>query len=205
MFMRLTSGLSLIRFGVYQQKNNKTMGDMLGEIRMFAGSFAPDGWMFCHGQILKVSENQSLFSILENVYGGDGKKTFQLPDLRGRMPIGVAEEASLRLGNYGGSDEIKLSVAELPGHSHLIKSSGLQATMKTSQLGLASNAGSYIGDDTLMSGTNADGAGLAKDAIEFSGEFKAESTGEGKAINIRNPFIGLNFIICTDGEFPTRR
>ncbi len=93
----------------------------VGEIRMFAGNFAPRGWAFCDGQLLAVSQNDALFSLLGTIYGGDGRTTFGLPDLRGRIPIHAGEGPGLsprRLGAKGGSENETLTVNQLPSHGH---------------------------------------------------------------------------------------
>lgn len=95
----------------------------IGEIRMFAGNFAPAGWMFCDGQLLPISENEALFNLIGTTYGGDGQSTFALPDLRGRLPIHQGN--GLILAETGGAEEVTLAVSQIPAHSHpLLASSG---------------------------------------------------------------------------------
>lgn len=88
----------------------------VGEIRMFAGNFAPAGWMFCEGQLLPISENETLFQLIGTTYGGDGESTFALPDLRGRIP--VHQGNGFILAETGGAEEITLTVNQIPAHSH---------------------------------------------------------------------------------------
>lgn len=88
----------------------------VGEVRMFAGNFAPAGWMFCEGQLLPISENGTLFQLIGTTYGGDGESTFALPDLRGRVPIHQGN--GFILAETGGAEEITLSVQQIPAHSH---------------------------------------------------------------------------------------
>ena len=88
----------------------------VGEIRMFAGNFAPAGWMFCEGQLLPISENETLFNLIGTTYGGDGQSTFALPDLRGRIPIHQGN--GFILAETGGAEEITLTVQQIPAHSH---------------------------------------------------------------------------------------
>jgi microcystin-dependent protein len=88
----------------------------VGEIRMFAGNFAPAGWMFCEGQLLPISENETLFQLIGTTYGGDGESTFALPDLRGRIPI--HQGSGFILAETGGAEEITLTVNQIPAHSH---------------------------------------------------------------------------------------
>src|SRR5436853_3921948 len=88
----------------------------VGEIRMFAGNFAPSGWMFCEGQLLPISENETLFNLIGTTYGGDGQETFGLPDLRGRIPLHQGN--GFILAETGGAEEITLTVQQIAAHSH---------------------------------------------------------------------------------------
>ena len=88
----------------------------IGEIRMFAGNFAPAGWMFCEGQLLPISENETLFQLIGTTYGGDGQETFGLPDLRGRLPLHQGN--GFILAETGGAEEISLTVTQIPAHGH---------------------------------------------------------------------------------------
>jgi microcystin-dependent protein len=88
----------------------------VGEIRMFAGNFAPAGWMFCEGQLLPISENETLFQLIGTTYGGDGESTFALPDLRGRLPLHQGN--GFVLAETGGAEEITLTVQQIPSHNH---------------------------------------------------------------------------------------
>jgi len=98
----------------------------VGEIRMFAGNFAPQGWAFCDGQLLAVSQNDALFSLLGTIYGGDGRTTFGLPDLRGRLPVHMGTGAGLSprpIGQKSGSEQVTLNMNELPSHTHTYQAS----------------------------------------------------------------------------------
>jgi microcystin-dependent protein len=94
----------------------------VGEIRMFAGNFAPAGWMFCEGQLIPISENETLFNLIGTTYGGDGQSTFALPDLRGRVPIHQGN--NFILAETGGAEEITLTVSQIAAHSHPLLGSG---------------------------------------------------------------------------------
>lgn len=97
----------------------------VGEIRMFAGNFAPAGWMFCEGQLLPISEYETLFNLIGTTYGGDGQSTFALPDLRGRLP--VHQGNGFTLAETGGVEEVTLTVNQIPAHSHAFLASSDQA------------------------------------------------------------------------------
>jgi len=98
----------------------------VGEIRMFAGNFAPAGWMFCEGQLLPISEYETLFNLIGTTYGGDGQSTFALPDLRGRLPIHQGN--GFILAETGGAEEITLTVNQIPAHNHPMLVSSDQTT-----------------------------------------------------------------------------
>src|SRR5438309_8664761 len=98
----------------------------VGEIRMFAGNFAPAGWMFCEGQLLPISENETLFQLIGTTYGGDGQSTFALPDLRGRLPLHFGD--GFILAETGGAEEITLTVNQIASHTHALVASGDNAT-----------------------------------------------------------------------------
>src|SRR5712672_3599895 len=93
----------------------------VGEIRIFAGNFAPSGWMFCEGQIMPISENTVLFQLIGTTYGGDGQETFALPDLRGRLPLHLG--SGFTLAETGGAEEITLTAQQIPAHAHALMAS----------------------------------------------------------------------------------
>src|SRR5512147_2718285 len=103
----------------------------VGEIRMFAGNFAPAGWMFCEGQLLPISEYETLFQLIGTTYGGDGQSTFALPDLRGRLPLHQGN--GFVLAETGGAEEITLTVSQIPAHSHPLLASASPRTASTPQ------------------------------------------------------------------------
>lgn len=98
----------------------------VGEIRMFAGNFAPVGWMFCEGQLLPISENETLFNLIGTTYGGDGQETFGLPDLRGRLPVHA--NTRWEIGETGGVDDVTLTTSQLPAHTHPLTASAVPGT-----------------------------------------------------------------------------
>src|SRR5438093_225513 len=119
----------------------------VGEIRIFAGNFAPPGWMFCDGQLLPISENETLFNLIGTTYGGDGQSTFALPDLRGRLPLHQGN--GFTLAETGGAETITLTIAQIPAHSHplLASSAVTQQTNPSGNLvGQSTQAKLYIDD-----------------------------------------------------------
>ena len=110
----------------------------VGEIRMFGGNFAPAGWMFCEGQLLPISENETLFNLIGTTYGGDGQSTFALPDLRGRVPMHMGN--GFILAETGGAPEVTLSVNQIPSHPHPFLASGVNGTQVSPAGNLPANS-----------------------------------------------------------------
>lgn len=164
----------------------------VGEIRMFAGNFAPRGWAFCDGQLLAVSQNDALFSLLGTIYGGDGRTTFGLPDLRGRIPIHAGHGPGLserRLGAKGGEENVTLTVNQLPSHNHPANGAGGGAAQ-------AAPAGNLVGSDRVtMYGTL-----LRPDSLGAS----ISSVGGSRSHSNLMPFLCVNFIIALVGIYPSR-
>ncbi len=171
------------------------MDPFIAQIVMFGGNFAPRGWAFCDGQLLAVSQNNALFSLLGTIYGGDGRTTFGLPDLRGRLPIHAGSGPGLsprQLGAKAGAENVAVTVNQLPSHTHPAQAttSAANTTNPDGQLPARSAAGdTYVDDlsDTIMAGT----------AISITG-------GSGSHTNIQ-PFLCVHFIIALSGIFPSRQ
>src|ERR1700759_4525494 len=108
-----------VRFKSHQERQGDEINmaqPYVGEIRMFAGNFAPAGWMFCEGQLLPISEYETLFNLIGTTYGGDGEETFSLPDLRGRLPLHQGN--GFTLAETGGAETVQLSINQIPAHTH---------------------------------------------------------------------------------------
>ena len=159
----------------------------VGEIRMFAGNFAPAGWMFCEGQLLPISENETLFQLIGTTYGGDGQSTFALPDLRGRIPLHQGN--GFILAETGGAEEITLTVNQIPAHSHpLLASSGTATgTQPVSQLLAAALQDAYVEDLTA--------ANMSPQAISPVGGSQPHTNFQ--------PYLCVDFIISLFGIFPS--
>jgi microcystin-dependent protein len=160
----------------------------VGEIRMFAGNFAPVGWHFCDGSLLPIAENETLFQLIGTVYGGDGESTFGVPDLRGRVPIHFG--GGQVLGEMAGVETVTLNVSQLPTHTHqyIASTSISNQTSPQNNLVAQSTAGSLYIEDTAS-------ATLAPNAIL--------PAGEGHPHDNMQPFLCVSFIISLFGIFPS--
>lgn len=160
----------------------------VGEIRMFAGNFAPAGWMFCEGQLLPISENETLFQLIGTTYGGDGQETFALPDLQGRLPLHQGN--GFILAETGGAEQITLSTAQIPLHTHAFIASNNNAT--------TTNAGGNIPattpDYTPFIAANANAAFNAQSITPTGGSQPHENF---------QPYLCVDFIISLFGIFPS--
>jgi microcystin-dependent protein len=161
----------------------------VGEIRMFGGNFAPAGWMFCEGQLLPISENETLFQLIGTTYGGDGQSTFALPDLRGRIPIHQGN--GFILAETGGVEEVTLTTAQIPTHSHPFLASQDNATANASQSNvLASTTGAAVS----AYGTDTPIISLVASTIGPVGGSQPHTNFQ--------PYLCVNFIISLFGIFP---
>ncbi|MCA0026975.1 MULTISPECIES: tail fiber protein [unclassified Mesorhizobium] len=160
----------------------------VGEVRMFAGNFQPAGWMFCQGQLLPISENETLFQLIGTTYGGDGQSTFALPDLRGRLPLNQGN--GFFLAGNGGIEEVALSIQQIPAHSHPMLASntlgndpnpGGHLAAESSAISLYSNAAPSV----AMGASSTSLIGLAQPHSNYQ------------------PYLCVNFIISLFGIFPS--
>ncbi|WP_217177053.1 phage tail protein [Streptomyces sp. AC495_CC817] len=159
----------------------------LGEIRRVAFPFAPRGWALCDGHILSISQNQALFALLGTTYGGDGRTTFALPDLRGRTPIGVG--SGIDWGEVGGEAVHTLTTAEMPAHTHLVRAA-------TGAADTASPAGAYWAAADQPAYGSGDGTAMSPAAIGTAGGNQAHEN--------LSPYLAVTHIIALTGVFPSR-
>ena len=166
----------------------------IGEIKMFAGNFAPRGWAMCSGQLLAVSQNNALFSLLGTTFGGDGRTTFGLPELRGRLPVHVGQGPGLSSRPWGqksGNERFPLSTSQFPTHSHALRASTGAANAKDPTGAVPAETGSpAYGSSGRVAGMNAR---------------SAEPEGTGQLVhNNMQPCLTVHFIIALVGIFPSR-
>lgn len=176
------------------------MEEYLATIKIFAGNFAPKGWAFCNGQILPISQNTALFSLLGTTYGGNGVTTFALPDLRGRAPIHAGQGPGLSnyaLGQVGGSENVTLIVSNLPAHTHALNVNNGDGTTHTPTASTSVAAPLDVNGDSVNGFTaNAPNTPLAPTSIG--------STGGTQPHENRAPYLAINYIICLAGIYPSR-
>ena len=163
-----------------------------GEIRMFAGNFAPVGWMTCEGQLLPISQYETLFQLIGTTYGGDGQSTFALPDLRGRVPIHVSGQHVI--GEQGGSEHVTLTTQQLPVHTHLVRASAQAATAGTP-------AGNVPATTTGTTKLYAFASGSPTTNMSSSA---VASVGASAPHENRMPYLTITFIISLVGIFPSQ-
>lgn len=191
------------------------MEPFIGQILIWPISWAPENWAFCNGQLMSINDNQALFALIGNTYGGDGRTTFALPDLRGRMPVGTGTGAGIstrRLGDRSGLEFQQLSSLNLPTHNHQIISqqsiSGEVKITVNSEIGEEGNpSNNFLAgtDDIVYSDESGSGQlGGVSSTLQLSGPIECMSTGASQAFNQMNPYLALNFIIALQGIFPTR-
>ncbi|WCN08584.1 phage tail protein [Marinomonas mediterranea] len=172
----------------------------LGEIRIFAGTYAPKDWAFCNGQLLAVSQYSALFSLFGTVYGGDGRSSFGLPDMRGRIAMGQGQGAGLsyrHLGQRFGEEEVVLDISQIPSHNHPLQASTVNATSTTAINTVIAKAE----DDPSFPqfGLYSDQAvntQLASDAVE--------TTGADQSHDNMMPYLVTNYIVALKGNYPSR-
>ncbi|TMA94318.1 MAG: phage tail protein [Deltaproteobacteria bacterium] len=161
----------------------------VGEIRMFAGNFAPQGWMFCEGQLLAIAENDTLFNLIGTTYGGDGQTTFALPDLRGRLPVHTGQGHVI--GELAGTEEVTLTAAQLPVHTHpLMAAPGVAVDPNPLGKVPAQTRATdlYVADPPDVT--------LAASAVSSRGSSQPHG-------NVM-PFLCVSFIISLFGVFPSQ-
>ena len=163
----------------------------IGEVRIFANNFAPRNWAMCDGQTLDISQNTALFALLGTIYGGDGRSTFSLPDLRGRAPVHAGRGPGLTprsLGQRGGEARVTLTSADMPPHQHTLLGTEAAATTTTPDSGLFG-----VSDATYTTDMN-----------NQTPLTTTTAAGAGEAHNNMQPYLGVYFVIALNGLFPSR-
>ncbi|MFZ4057538.1 MAG: phage tail protein [Ferruginibacter sp.] len=179
------------------------MEGTIAEIRYFAGNFAPRNWAYCNGSIYNIASNTALFSLLGTTYGGNGQTTFAIPDFQGRAGIGWGQGPGLSsnsLGEKGGSETVTLVSSNIPAHNHSVTGS---ATINVNDTVANSDSpvGLYPGVSAATAyGTVTDNTTMANAQSSLA----VANAGSGLPLSNQQPYLGMNFIICLFGIFPSR-
>lgn len=184
------------------------MEPFIGQIMLFAGNFAPRNWAFCNGQLLSISQNQALFSIIGTIYGGDGRTTFALPDLRGRVPIHVGSGPGLTrrtLGQRLGTETNTLNITQMPPHNHEadLKVSSINATLAAAATNSSIASPGTSGGRSAFTPVNGF-TDATPDVVMNSQSVQTRANGGGQSVNNMQPSLGVNYIIALIGVYPPR-
>ena len=195
------------------------MNGYLGQVMVFAGNFIPQNWSSCGGQLLQISQNGALYSVIGTTYGGDGTATFGLPELRGRTAVGEGQGpglSNIQLGQQGGSETFTLTITELPAHTHSA-TFGSASAIATVRPSASSGRGTLTNEPTgnfpaqtdpktnIYSNTPDTQMGQTDVIVNVSNvSMGIGLTGNSSSVLHRSPYLGMNWIICTGGLFPSR-
>jgi len=174
------------------------MEEYLGSVKMFAGNYAPFGWMYCDGSLLKISEHTTLYAVIGDQFGGDGRTTFAIPDLRGRVAVGTGKgigTSQIILGQMGGVERVTLNINNMPSHNHTVACDMKSGTRALSNL-----------PENNIPAKLTEGEGFGSDLSEgkhMNPEMISHS-GNGNHHENMQPWLGISYIICTKGQFPPR-
>lgn len=179
------------------------MEGYIGEVRLFGGNFAPRGWAFCQGQTLSISTYDALFSLIGTIYGGDGRTSFQLPDLQSRVAIGPGQANSntvnTQLGNKGGFEQHTMTVSEMPSHTHTASANAFIPAYSDGGETGSPSGNTLAALPGAFSTEPADSTILASSAT-----VNLMNAGGGYPFSIVQPVSALNYIICLEGIYPSR-
>jgi microcystin-dependent protein len=177
------------------------MEGTLAEIRMFAGNFSPRGWQFCNGQLLPIAQWTAVFALVGTTYGGNGQTTFGVPDLRGRVALGTGNGAglpSVTLGEVAGVPSVTITTNQMPVHTHGITGTASIQAAGDGALGTDA-AGRYLGPGSFYSSASElQTMGAAVTALN------AAVAGSNVPFSNKSPYLGINYIFCVEGIFPSR-
>ncbi|MBL0145735.1 MAG: phage tail protein [Chitinophagaceae bacterium] len=180
------------------------MEGTIGEIRMFAGTFSPRTWSFCNNQLISIAQNTALFSILGTTYGGNGQTTFALPDFRGRVAVGTGTGPGLpnvQLGQMAGTPTVTLTTGNMPAHNHALTGTvNMQINNDTAGLTDDATGRRFGAFGSVFTAANSDLVNMAADASTL----QVGVNGGSQPFSIMPPYLGMNYIICMFGIFPSR-
>ncbi len=187
------------------------MDAFIGTIMLWAPNFAPAGWAFCHGQLLSIAQYSTVYSLLGTTYGGDGRVTFGLPNLQGRVPVGAGQSPGTSvyyLGMQGGQESVSLSTQQLASHSHDSTTSGLQIAASTATANTAAPSAGAVPAQPEDASRNPfpiyTNAAPNTTLGSVSGQVSIDPAGDSQSHENRQPFQVVNYIICLEGIYPPR-
>lgn len=199
--------LFLSLFLSHEETNAQTT-PYLGQISMFAGNFAPRGWAKCEGQLLAISQHQALFSLLGTIYGGDGRTSFALPDLRGRTPIGAGNGPGLtdhRQGQRGGTETNTMNTLQMPQHNHYTGGNILlDASPGVRNTPIAGDVPSAASFTSGLSNTKVNSFGPPTTTVNGQALPTTANAGGQQPQNNMQPYLSINYIIALEGIYPSR-
>lgn len=181
------------------------MEGTIAEIRMFAGTFAPRTWLFCNGQTMSIAQNTAMFSLLGTTYGGNGQTTFGIPDFRGRVAVGTGTGPGLpnvTLGEMSGTPTTTINSAQMPAHNHQVVGN-ISVQASTDGAFVSDPSGRYLGPGAFYT-TPPGGSGELVNMAPISLNLPTTVSGNSQPISIMQPYLGMNYIICQFGIFPSR-
>ena len=194
------------------------MEGTLANVTIFAGNFAPRTWAYCQGQLLTINSNTALFSLIGTIYGGDGRTTFGLPDLQGRHPISSGHGPGLQtypLGARGGIEYNYLTASQLPSHTHAVVQQPIVTTVSVPTytggdiVNESGNGGSGLAEGGTAKAIYAEGGSTSGSLPVFTattsgGQVSVMAAGASQAVLNLSPYLAMNYIICTQGNVPSR-
>lgn len=175
----------------------------LGNVSVFAGNFAPRGWMFCQGQLLSIAQYDALFALIGTTYGGDGQTTFALPDFRSRIAIHAGQGAGLSnysLGQMGGNENITLLTMQMPAHTHSLISFQVKQSASTATTGTDNPTNAYPASGANVYNNSSDGTSMGT----YSSVGTTPIAGSSQPVPTIQPYLAMNFVIAVEGIFPSR-
>ncbi|KAF2514950.1 phage tail protein [Flavobacterium foetidum] len=179
------------------------MEGYLAEVRLFGGNFAPRGWMFCNGAQLNIAAYEALFVLIGTTFGGDGVTNFKLPDLQGRIPVGIGQRpggSNVVLGQVGGVEQVTMTINQMPAHTHVATTSAISIQTYNAPGNTASPTNNVLaGSDTAYSAEAPDGT-----LKPVTTTVSVSSVGGTQPFPIIQPSLATNYIICVEGIFPSR-
>jgi len=176
---------------------------LIASVDLWAANFAPRGWAFCQGQTMSIQQNTALFSLIGTTYGGNGQSTFQLPDLRGRVPVGAGQGLGLSdyvLGEMAGTENITLTISNMPSHNH-IATGTVNPKAGTGKITLTGDpTNNFPGQSSSNIYTSTNNAQMGQSPVTVT----VQPAGNNLPFSIMQPFLVLNYIIALTGIFPSR-